>query len=396
MSDKTPNVLARFHFYAPSDRKRAFYASKESGDYLRYVDTGSVKGKYLDYMDYSGTREKSSGAFSRNGLMTAEEKAETRKKLRSTESVVWDVVISFEEDYGKKKMQSWRNAFDLVTNEFPKFLRDNHMPYDNVEWFAGLHENTDNRHIHLSFFEKEPVLKDPDTGKTHFHTGYLSKLSLESFKVRIEERLNGKEYALHSHRDRILEQEEKKLSDLDQGIEKDQTTKEMLLDLYRSMPKGNYGYSNHKADEIRPKIDRLTSYLISTDQEALTEFIALTRKLNEKDEEILGICARDKIDPEPYLLTDRFRKDLYRRCGDRILAYLRESSAQSIHSMRGGNEEQKKRWAEKAKRSWLFSKTARLNEEVGSERRCVFDEFEQALKKAEWSRLIESGEAVSE
>lgn len=64
--------------------------------------------------------------------------------------------------------------------------------------------------------------------------------------------------------------------------------------------------------------------------------------------------------------------------------------------MKGGNQEQKKRWAEKAKRSWLFSKTARLNEEVGSERRYVFDEFEQALKKAEWSRLIESGEAVSE
>lgn len=263
-------------------------------------------------------------------------------------------------------------------------------------WFAGLHENTDNRHIHLSFFEREPVLKDPDTGRTHFHKGYLSKLSLESFKVCIEERLNGREYALHSHRDRILEREEKRMSDLDQGIEKNQATKEMLLDLYRSMLKGNYGYSHHKADGIRPKLDRLTSYLISSDQEALAEFIVLTRKLNEKDEEILGICARDRIDPKPYLLTDKFRKDLYRRCGDKILAYLRESDAQNIHSMKGVNGEQKKRWTKKSKRSRLFSKTARLNDEVGSERRHVFEEFEQAMEKAEWSRLIESGEMVAE
>jgi hypothetical protein len=232
---EAPNVLVRSRFYAKGSKKRPFYSSQNTkkGDYLNYVDKGGKAGKYLDFMDYAGNREKSSGAFDANGLLTEKRKAEIRDGLKATDSVVWDVIISFSEDYGKEKMASWRNAQDLITSELPNFLKANHIPYEKVVWFAGLHENTDNRHIHLSFYETEPTAFDTDTGEKKFHYGFLSKLSLEDFKVRIEQRLDGHEYAFHQIRDKLLTDEDEKLKKPDMRAIYDKDLKELLLEAYR-------------------------------------------------------------------------------------------------------------------------------------------------------------------
>ena len=138
---KTPNVIYKTRYYGPGSRKRNYYSSKDSSsDYLKYVDTGVKSGKYQDYMDYAGNREKSSGVFSRNGLLTMDEKKVMREKLSTTESVIWDSLITFEEKYGKEKMKSWRSAKELIEKEFPKLLKDNNMSYENILWYAGLHE----------------------------------------------------------------------------------------------------------------------------------------------------------------------------------------------------------------------------------------------------------------
>jgi len=263
---KTPNVIYRAHYYGPGSKKRNYYSSKDSSsDYMKYVDTGVKSGKYQDYMDYAGNREKSSGVFSRNGLLTTDEKKVMREKLSMTESVIWDSLITFEEKYGKEKMKSWRSAKELIEKEFPKFLKDNNMSYENVLWFAGLHENTDNRHIHLSFFEKEPQTFDYKKKTMRYHQGIISRNSIKDFKLRMEKRMDGNEYSLHKFRDQILEQEQNKFLKPDLTAIYDKDLKEMLLSLYRVLPKNKAGYESHELDEIRPQIDQITNYMLTHD-----------------------------------------------------------------------------------------------------------------------------------
>lgn len=46
-----------------------------------------------------------------------------------------------------------------MQSELPKFFKSAGLNPDNIEWFAGLHENTDNRHIHLISFVNKKLRK---------------------------------------------------------------------------------------------------------------------------------------------------------------------------------------------------------------------------------------------
>ena len=113
--------------------------------------------KKLDYVKYLSNIKKSSGVFNQNGFMDAKQKQALRSDLRATKSVIWDGIISFEEQFGKKWCEHYEQAYELLKTELPKFFKRAGLDPNNIEWFAGLHENTDNRHIHICFFEKEAI-----------------------------------------------------------------------------------------------------------------------------------------------------------------------------------------------------------------------------------------------
>lgn len=387
----SPNILLRVHYYDPKSEKRGFYASERTNsDYLGYMDKGHRSGKYSDYMDYQGNREKCSGVFDGNGLMDEKKKSEFRKELKETLSVIWDMIVSTEEEYGKEKLSSWKSAMELIKAELPKFLEDNHMSIDNVGWCGALHENTDNRHIHLLLFEKKMECFDPDTKKMRFHQGTLNKLSMEDFKIRIEQRLDGHEHSFHRYRDKLLAMEKERLEGVDDKAVYSKDLKSMLLELYRKTPKGAYGYRSKKADPIRPLVDSITTYMLTGDESSLLLFMELLGKLKKRDEEVKRICQRDKIDPSPHLLAEKFKEDLYRRCGNEILGYIRKADCMES-KLANDDATRKRRWDEKRRRGYLFSKAMKLDGLVSQERISVFDEYRRALQNAEYQRLKEEG-----
>ena len=99
-----PDVIARVRYYDVSAPKRDFYSSAQKDDYLGYIDKGVQSTKAIDYLDYTDNGEKSSGAFGAEGLLTKFQKKELREKLRTTQSCIWDMVVSFEEGYGKSNL----------------------------------------------------------------------------------------------------------------------------------------------------------------------------------------------------------------------------------------------------------------------------------------------------
>ncbi len=149
-----PDVIARVRYYDVSALKRDFYSSAQKDDYLGYIDEGVQSTKAIDYLDYTDDGEKSSGAFNAEGLLTNFQKKEFREKLRATQSCIWDMVVSFEENYGKSNLTDAAAARALLLKTLPKLFRATGLNPDNITWFAGLHTNTDNRHIHVCFLRR--------------------------------------------------------------------------------------------------------------------------------------------------------------------------------------------------------------------------------------------------
>lgn len=129
--------------------------------------------KALDYLDYAGDEEKSSGVFDANGLLSKSDKKALREKLHGTQSCIWDLIVSFEENYGKSNLADYSKARELLVKTLPKLFRQTELNQDNMTWYAGLHTNTDNRHIHVCFFENEPQKFHHKTGRLRYRHGKI-------------------------------------------------------------------------------------------------------------------------------------------------------------------------------------------------------------------------------
>ena len=381
----TPNVLFKCEYFQTGRKGYSFYSSKDtSNDYLSYVNNGVRQGKYRDYIDYAGNEEKSSGAFSANGILTPKEKEEIRDKLKSTKAQIWSCLISFEEEYGKKHMKSYLDAKELIEEEFPKFLKENRIEFSNITWFAGLHENTDNRHIHICFFENEPLRIIANKKERIFHHGKLKEESINKLKVRIEQRMSNIEYDIKSSRNKIISSTDEYLDSIvDPNVSFNKELKEKLLKLYRKIPDGNYGYESKKLDAVRNDVDDITSHYLFSDSSAKLEYISFLRKLSEYDKRTKEICVSQKISPDVFLLTNKFKKDIYRRIGNKVIGYVRSSKGKGNLFPPSFDTKKAGRLNEKKRINYLLKKSAYLSIAVSKERMDIFDEFERKMKEYE-------------
>jgi len=403
----SPNVLVRIKYYKPvsdsadksnklvakSIKNRNFYTSNTSNnhDYLDYVTNGVMAGETYDYIEYAGNKEKSEGVFGKDGLLTDLDKKNLRKELRNTKSVVWDGLISFTEEYGKERLLSYKDAEAIVKKYLPKLLKDNHMDYENVNWFAGLHMNTDNRHIHLSFWEKEPTFVRRNKEELGYHNGPLSKASINRMKIQMEEELNGNDYHFDSYRRNITELAGKQLS-LNKNDSNDLKLKRKLIELSRKLPAGRIAYNSLNMVDLVPLVDDITNLIIDSNSVLANEFKKLRDDLALKDREITNICKSQNVEPDDYLLRNKFLSDLYRRVGNKVIKYAKDYDYKMQLENKSEAAQRVERAKGKAERKKLLKRTLQLKRQCDYEATEVFDEYRRLLEKAEYDRLVESGE----
>lgn len=102
-------VIVRVHYYSPDSKKRAFYSSSSSNDYMTYIDKGIDVGRGADrdYMEYMGNPDKSTGVFNSDGILSGPQRKDLRNQLREAKGNIWDLVISLDGDLGKDRMCSY-------------------------------------------------------------------------------------------------------------------------------------------------------------------------------------------------------------------------------------------------------------------------------------------------
>lgn len=397
----TPNVVLILNYSLTKDNylsstsrnnkyktERDFYSCKQTYNYVTYVNDGSKE--KLDYVDYSGNHEKSSGVFNEHGLLCQGDIKTLKEKMANTKSVIWHGVISFEESFGNKFCCSTEQTIDLMKRKFPRFFKSIGLKTDNVEWFAGLHENTDNKHIHFSFFEKEPMIISSHHTEPQFRFGKIQQRLLDRFKVDIELGLTDLSNCLAISQRELIKTTKERI--IDPKIKINGELKQMIEELKESIPKtGSLSFDSENMLFLKPKIQRIIDLILVKDDEIHKKYQKYLKNLNEKELNIKEICDFNNLDFEKYSLTRRYNNDLNRRLGNVILKSLQ------MIAIRQARYDKKSKWRiiqkriDKQKRKALLDETLYLSRAVAEEAIRAFDEHMATLDRIEYKRLVEEG-----
>ena len=361
--------------------QRAFYSCKNDFDYVGYVNKGSKE--QLDYISYSGDNEKSLGIFNQNGLLNEKDISELRNRLRTTRSVIWHGVISFTEEFGNKYCDTYEKAYNLMKTEMPRFFKNAGLNPKNIIWYAGLHTNTDNKHIHFSFFEKEPLRKFRDKEGVQYSKGHIAIGVIRQFKKSIELKLLNLSNDIVLNRTSITNEFKK--------LERTIFVKK-IKELIEILPlTGRMSYDSKEIEKFKKKIDNVVNAMIMTNaslRQKLNDFDYLVSK---KDEEIRNINKRMKQDENKNLLKEKYKLDLYRRLGNIVLGVVKDIRKEQRKFDYNTRKRTTQKRLEKAKRRALFKNCERLNYLSTQEVINAFQEFLHKLDEANYKRLQEEG-----
>ena len=209
-NSKANNIVLKCHYYKSNNtneeyaKHRDFVSCNGSYNYVSYIHTGSTEQAPKDYEEYVGNKEKSCGVFNQNGLLNDEQIKELKKNLQTSQSVIWDMVISFREEFGNNYCRDYDQAYEFMKSEMPRFLKKAGLNPDNIIWYAGLHENAENKHIHVPFFEKEPLYY-ANGNNLKFHSGKIAKNVLIDSKFMFETKFTNATAQLIKDRKNLLD-----------------------------------------------------------------------------------------------------------------------------------------------------------------------------------------------
>jgi hypothetical protein len=377
----TPNVVLRTHYYDLKSEGREFYSSNMDDDYLSYIDKGIKTTKVRDYVAYAGDGEKSSGIFSANGILSREEKKELREELRETKSTIWDYVISFEEKYGKENCYSWQKAKDLLAKTLPGYFKSIGLDPEKTVWYAGLHENTDNRHIHLSFFQKEPTAYDRKSKTRVYRRGKIPIAKINGLKVAIERHYL--EPVEGVARVRKLMVEETKKSVTGSYTRDSESFKFLVRKLSEEIPlTGDLGYESANMDGCRSDIDAATD-LVMENECIAPKWKEVLDEADERDRKMTLICCRQKIDPTPYLYRPVFVKDIKRRMGNALIKEIVAKRGVERRKAMGLHHPKARQRLHMLTALDMVLGAVAMSERVSQEAWDAFDEYEAKMRQFE-------------
>ena len=361
--------------------KRKFYSSNQSYDFVGYVQTGIANKPVYDFVKYVANNEKSKGIFGKNSLYSPQEIKSLRNTLSTTQSPIWHGFISFEEVFGKTYCNDVKEAQEFFNKQFPRFLSQTGFDIDNITYFAGLHENTEHRHIHFSFFENKPTRYKSKDKELHFSDGKINKQFIEKAKVDFE-------LFFLTTANKIKELRNNLTNSTRTIFEKDITFYPKLarkMDLLsRNLPEdGRLGYDSENMLKLKNDVDNITTCLIRNRRDICIKELEFESQLRQQDIEIARICKENKMKPNKYLLFDKYKDDLYRRLGNIVIQTALKIRTREIEKQRNLASARFQKMQRKNKLKYLIEQSLYLSEKISYETIHAFEEYEEKLRKYE-------------
>lgn len=348
-----PNVLMNISF-TPYDCPRNKGAAEHAAERAFY--NGTAEYNYFSYTEKDGKivkdeengaknyMEKTSGVFNAKGVLTAKEKADLSKKLKETKSIIWHGFISFDEETSPL-FNTQEACVHFVNRTMNSYFERNGLDKDNLEFFCSLHSDTDHRHIHFAFFEKEPKLIDKKTGKLVYRSkGKMGKkvykldgeyvpkdtegakaewedFGRQNFIANANLYLEENKYELELARKATVDVIDASRTDVLTSW-KYKELRSSLIDLWRKLPaKGRKSYNSANLAPYRKDVDKIVKQYIDAVPGLRQQHNALVREVFRRESDLKRICKSEGFDYDKAAKpgVEAMKKDIRVRLGNRIL-----------------------------------------------------------------------------
>ena len=290
---------------------------------------------FKSYFDYASQRPGSTGAFDADGDITPERAAEIKQHLKTTKSIVWVGVLSFEEEYGKKFCDDKAAAYAMMQEAFPALFKQSHLKYENIEWYATLHRNTDNRHLHITFWEKQPTFLRK--GSTEYQYANVAKIKQEAcidFKFAVAKHFEMESLSSYKIRDSIR-------ADLKQAINTSEM-KDILTELLADVKASNSWQFGKQSAATQTKILQFALGVIEKDELLKTQYDDYVKELMATQDKYYKICHENNLPVKQEIkdFVNRNLKDLHNRLGNDVIATLKYFDKEYKKILKGNSRQQ--------------------------------------------------------
>ena len=269
--------------------ERRFFDWTADYNYLSYILNDSKVVKNKDSRSYY-TREGNLGLFNADGVISEKKCEELKKKLATTDSIIWHGFISFDAETSKG-FTAQDQAIKFLNRSFNSFIDRTHLDRNNIEMFASLHTDTPHHHhIHFSFFEKEPKRIDKHGNKIFTTKGSFRQNVIDNYVISANMHLSENTAEYYTARDRAIG----KLKEIRAAATQEFSNREVqakVMELAQKLPKeGRLQYSSENMRPLRQEIDILANILLRMNPEAYDFHRATLQAIARREEEARGIA----------------------------------------------------------------------------------------------------------
>lgn len=302
------------------------------GGYIDYIDReNAVRNEHISsysiYTNYMGNPEKTTDLFTNSSNHLSPEEKEQLKntyiKAQKNGSLMWQTVISFDnrwlEDNGlwdsKTHMLDKNKLMNYCRSSVNSMLKAENL--ENAVWSAAIHYNTDNIHIHIATVEPTPTRRKMIVDGKKELRGKFKLSSIEACKSRMVNQIV--EHSLENQKINEIMRESIINSIRDDVLLENKDIVTQYLSVYNKLPndKRAWKYGMNKIAALRPEIDKITSLYI---QKYHGEEYKQLKELLARQNGIYSEAYSGETNTE---YIDNKIKDLYKRCGNRILASMK-------------------------------------------------------------------------
>ena len=313
------NIITRVRY------KKDINFQRLVGGWCKYVSKDGADGKSLnDFSSYDDLYNKEFGLFDdtedidTNFIWNKDgdvDKKDILKDLPNDESGrMWTVVISFPPkfafDSGLKTKQDY---FMMTKAVIPKFILDNDMDLTNTRWYASLHRDTDNPHLHISIFEIDQRRKKDTLDKNamkYLKSNIASYLvDNTSFYKDSDYYFLGLDYKIRNSNFTKIEKDLFFSNKFRRSLNKD------LLNLYDKLPKrGRLQYNSKNLDYCRDDIDKIIEKILYHDtiKYEFEKYYHNLEEIEREQKKLYGDSKNNKY-------IENKMKRLYSKIGNDIL-----------------------------------------------------------------------------
>jgi|GEM_PF-1747151 len=292
------------------------------------IDQYNIINDYIYYSDSDayGKEDQESFAWSSDGDINV--KSDIKSQKLELSGTIWKLMISFPPDFALNNgLITKIDFYELTKNIMPSLFVDAGLNINNVNWYASLHRNTKNPHMHICFYQKKNIHLNSEIPKSSI---YKLRSNIANYLIDNNDFYIARENEFRSLSGTITFEEFTKIkSQKFFGNPFRNELNRRLIALYNKLPKnGRLQYNSKNMKPYKKQIDNVIEYILSHDsiKYQYAEYDLLLQKNQKKMRDMYG-NTKENLELKYY--KDQINK-LYSKIGNEILTNFKVYQSQSL------------------------------------------------------------------